>query len=187
MIISISTKFVECCGGRSSGRSSGGWGASNGRVHYTFRNGVQVYGTGSFRPRSVTVGVSIPFGRKRRATEAENKNETDSCVSCLGVDDFKNYNGRVYDVAQKTKADLVFKAQFKKEVRSVSHESIEYTVLDVYRSPSDEKIEPGESFSVDVDLAYCECLPDIAKGEFIFTGKRENNGKLVMNGDLIKM
>lgn len=67
---------TKACGGGSR-RSGPGWSASNGGVTYTFRNGVQVTGTGSISPVRVGVGVRIPLGkRKRRATEKDEKNET---------------------------------------------------------------------------------------------------------------
>jgi len=173
--------YVTCCGGgrRSSNK---GWGVGDGKVHYTFKNGVKVYGTGTLEP-SAEIGVEIPFGRKRRA--AANDQQKEVCSRCLNIKDFTEYKKRIFDVIQETKTDLVFKAQFEKVIKSNSYVGVDFKVLDVYKTPN-ENIQSGENFNIKAKLASCQCFPNIGEGLYLISGKRKN-GKLVIDSNFIKM
>ena len=74
----------------------------------------------------------------------------------------------------------------KNIVRSVSHVSIVFDVIDVYKT-SDDAIEPKETLSIDADLSYCPCLPSLAKGDYVITGKVGKDKKLHLDGDIYLM
>lgn len=69
---------------------------------------------------------------------------------------------------------LVFKAEFQQLVTSISHVSISFKVVDVYRTPY-PTIQPMEMFSIDADLVLCDCITTIKNRSYIVTGKREND------------
>ena len=54
----------------------------------------------------------------------------------------------------------------KNLVRSISHVSVAFDVVDVFKT-SDHKIFPGETLSIDADLALCSCLPSLTSGDYI--------------------
>ena len=75
----------------------------------------------------------------------------------------------------------------KNLVRSISHVSVAFDVVDVFKT-SDHKIFPGETLSIDADLALCSCLPSLTSGDYIITGKIGNTDKkLHLNGEFYKM
>ena len=63
-----------CGGGGGGGGGDSGWSAGNGGISYTFENGVTVTGSGGISPPSATIGVSVPFKRKRRSSSDTNSN-----------------------------------------------------------------------------------------------------------------
>ena len=82
---------------------------------------------------------------------------------------------------------VVFKANLKDIIKSNSHTSISFVVIDVYRTP-DKSIEPGEIFNIDADLSVCPCTPStLVNASYIITGKLDENRKLNIDGDLIKV
>lgn len=191
-IIFIFINDTECWGRRrrrsSRRRSGGGWSTGNGGVHYTFNNGIRVTGSGSVSPPFVSVSVNIPFGKRRKRAVDEKKDENiEKCNKCLNVREFSYYSNFIENIVKETKADLLFKAEEKDIVKSISRTRITFKVLDIYRTPN-KKIQPGETFSIDADLVYCKCLPsDLKSGIYIIAGKNGKNGKLAIEGDLIKL
>ena len=83
----------------------------------------------------------------------------------------------------------MLKAHFdiKNLVRSISHVSLAFDVVDVFKT-SDHTIIPDETLSIDADLAFCPCLPSLSNGDYIITGNiGRNDKKLHLNGEVYKM
>ena len=66
LLIAVNVPEVFSWGNRTTRRS--GWGWSGGPT-YTFKNGIQITGSGSLKPLTIRVGVKIRF---RRETDGEN-------------------------------------------------------------------------------------------------------------------
>ena len=75
----------------------------------------------------------------------------------------------------------------KNLVRSISHVSMAFDVVDVFKT-SDHTIIPDETLIIDADLALCSCLPSLSSGDYIITGKiGKTDKKLHLNGEIYKM
>ena len=75
----------------------------------------------------------------------------------------------------------------KNLVRSISHVSMAFDVVDVFKT-SDHTIIPDETLIIDADLALCSCLPSLSSGDYIIKGKiGKTDKKLHLNGEIYKM
>ncbi len=196
--------------------SGGRWSISNGGVTYTFRNGISVTGTGSLRPKSVGIKVSIPFGRKRRAVEEQpliqiseddklggveeldqpeaatqaipqrTEESREKCAECVEIKPIKIEDGAIEN-ATLAANDFVMIVKFIEENKSVA--KMEASVkFEVTQVVKSpiDTVKVGEIFTINAKLATCPCLKSLEPDYYVVTGSMDSQNRLVLSNVLLE-